>query len=478
MINNWPLSRLLPLATAAFVLVASLTITIVGVGALEKREDAIRQEIGTAFLDAVAGVVGTVGIADRSRPELLEILSSAAAFKPALRNRGLILCCVNDETIDIFTADTAVTTRAALARFISDLEDLGIGDAARENVDGTDEILIAKRYEEGPADQFLLSAAFDLNEVYLSQRQTRQTALLIDFGLALIASALIFVLVRRALKPLNRLTFALSSGATDASLDDIVAGPRTEIGRLREVLRQRIEQQQRLDALADDERDRARNAVLARLSASLAHEVRNPLAGMNAAISTLRRYGEKEEVRKDIADLLERGLASLDRVAAGMLSTYRPASGERTLTPQDILDLELLIRPKLQRKSISLTFASEVDAAFPVNADPVRQIILNLLLNAGEAVAEQGQIGFSAALKDGCLVLEVSDNGPGMPVEAMAVVTQSDSTIIPTQGRLGLWLIHKLLDDIDARLSINTKQGIGTTVKITIPPNEALSGSV
>ncbi len=448
---------------------------LMGVFALEQRENAIREDIATAFLDTLAGVVESLSQPQTNAGAIREVLVSAAGFKPALRNQGVAYCCIGQRIIsatDTSANSSGAETDALLDMFIGEQRSLAIESTIKQVMPELEKFLIAKSYRGLDGETFQLAAAFDLNQSYQAQRATRRNAIILDLVFSALAAIAAYLLVRAALRPIERLTETLADPGSSAVPNNQLAGEQTEIGRLQRVLNDRVADQVRREALQDLERNRARDAVLARLAASVAHEVRNPLAGMSAAVSTLKRFGADENVRADTADLLERGLASIDRVAAGMLSSYRQEDGERDLTIEDIVDLELLARPKMQRKQIAFEFRSELDTPYPASANPIRQIILNLLLNAAEAAPEGGHVSFLATLNEGALQIVVTDDGPGMPEEALSVVTQAQENDVPQSGRLGLWLIHKLLDDIDARIEINTKSGKGTTVSISVPPRQ------
>src|SRR5690606_2589282 len=102
--------------------------------------------------------------------------------------------------------------------------------------------------------------------------------------------------------------------------------------------------------LAQQERD----SLLARLAASIAHEVRNPLAGLMNGVSTLKRFGEDPEVRAHTISLFEQGLSSIQRAVDVTLSTYRRRSGASILSGRDICDLQLLIGPEARRAQVTL----------------------------------------------------------------------------------------------------------------------------
>ena len=470
---DWPLAWRLPLMTALFVFLLAFFLTQIGLGQAEQREAEVRQDLASAFLDTLAGVVAPTLSATRSREDVAALFASAATFKPTLRNEAVGLCCLADGgPLVSFSARPSQgghVTSDALRAFLLEA-DRSDGNGPQMLVDeDRGKFLLAQIYPTG-IGAVALGAAFDLNVMREDQAQTRRVALAIDISLAFVAAFLSFIVTRRSLRPIEALTRHLAERSEPASLPRNLAGENTEAGRLQRAIAARMEEEAETAALAASEGERAREAVLARLAAGLAHEVRNPVAGMSAAVSTLRRYGDDPAVREQTLDLIDRGLSSIDHVAASMLSTYRPPETKRYVTPADLDDLQVLIRPKVRRKGIDLTFDNALTDTFPAHADAIRQIVLNLLLNAAEAAPQEGKVGFSAARVGDALALTVSDNGPGLPDEALSVITDRDNLTRPQSRRLGLWLVHKLIDDVKGRLSIESRAEQGTSITITVPP--------
>ena len=157
-----------------------------------------------------------------------------------------------------------------------------------------------------------------------------------------------------------------------------------------------------VEARADVERrlaERERYVSLGRLSSSLAHEINNPLGGLLNAADThpdLRRPARSGAAvrRPDAA-----GLAHLRDVARAILDQNRLDRAGQPLGPEDFEDLQLLFEPEAVSRDQVLELAIEVGAtslaALP--AAPVRQLALNLLLNAGAAAAQGGRVGLTAS---------------------------------------------------------------------------------
>ena len=229
-----------------------------------------------------------------------------------------------------------------------------------------------------------------------------------------------------------------------------------------------------LEQMAQQERD----GLLARMAASIAHEVRNPLAGLKNGISTLRRFGEREEVRKETLDFLENGLDSIGRVVDVTLSTYRRRSGAKLLSARDIQDLELLIAPEARRAGAILAWELDETAEVMTDADALRQILINLMLNAVRASPPGGTVtvGLSQDEAAHTVALRVSDEGPGMPPELVAAIISGQVDDVPVERSIGIWVVSNLVARIGADLSIRSKEGAGTTVQLTLT-SEAENGS-
>src|SRR5690606_17017054 len=120
--------------------------------------------------------------------------------------------------------------------------------------------------------------------------------------------------------------------------------------RFNALVQQVNEREQLLQRLAEEER----LAAVGRLASGLAHEINNPLGGMQTALDTLQKHGDRPEVRREGVALLMRGLSGIRDVVRSTLAAYKSGEGRRDLQPADLDDLRYLIQHEVSRRQLVL----------------------------------------------------------------------------------------------------------------------------
>jgi signal transduction histidine kinase len=211
----------------------------------------------------------------------------------------------------------------------------------------------------------------------------------------------------------------------------------------------------------------------------MAHEINNPLGGLFNAIDTLKRHGTDQNTRNTTLDLVERGLKGIRDVVRAALMSYRAERDERQLSHDDIEDIKLLVSPEARRRGVLLQWRNELQGQVALPAHTVRQIILNLVLNACQIAPEDSWVTASIVKTSRGIELEIEDMGPGMPPTAVAMLTGTANRPAPIgQGMgLGLWMTNRLVRELDGTVSVDKGAGGGTLVTVSIPVRQEMEFS-
>lgn len=320
-----------------------------------------------------------------------------------------------------------------------------------------------------------IHAAFDVTHLFAERREILVTLLVTNGILATLFALGGFLLVRRMIGPMRVLESHMRAAAQGAAelipTRNIPSGDTDVAGLFRGY-----------NALVGAERERAKFAMqlaeeeklssLGRLASGMAHEINNPLGGLFNALDTLKSHGETPGVRDTSISLIERGLGGIRDVVEAALATYRPERSKRPLTEDDFDDVRLLLKPELSRKRLLLEWNVMLNGRrqLPINGGPVRQAVLNLLLNAVAATPECGVITLNASTEDRLLKIEIGDQGTGIPPDLVHILTDDDPGLYvrPGQG-LGLWMVRRVLDDLGGYATAASRSEGGTVLTLRIP---------
>jgi two-component system cell cycle sensor histidine kinase PleC len=262
-------------------------------------------------------------------------------------------------------------------------------------------------------------------------------------------------------------------------------GTVTDLKNTQAALKQQAGQLTQLAAQYAQEKTRAEQANHAKSEflANMSHELRTPL---NAIIgfSEIMESGVfgpmRDKYREYCRDICESGRYLLD-VINDILDMSKIEAGRFELTREHfelgaVLGEALrIITPRAHDKHLTLEVAIEPVLAVCADRRGLKQIVLNLLSNAIKFTPEGGRISLTAAHADACVSIAIADTGIGIPEHAMAMLgrpfeqVQSQLTKSHQGSGLGLAIAKSLTEMHDGRMSIRSRQGVGTTVTVELP---------
>jgi len=243
----------------------------------------------------------------------------------------------------------------------------------------------------------------------------------------------------------------------------------------------------RVEQLEERERLRDRLAALGEMAAAMAHELKNPLAGIEVMAGLLRRkVGDSPDAQSIIADIISEAKMANSTVVE-MLDYVRPVRLERgrTAIAQVLHTAVSMAESKARRGDVEVELAVPDDLpAIQGDEYQLCQVFTNLVINAFEAMNGQGRIRISAwagtveqehtQRGDGLasvpmLIVEIADDGPGIPDDLKDRVFNAFFTTKAQGSGLGLAIVRKIIDAHDGRIDVTSSSGQGTRFTVTLP---------
>lgn len=214
------------------------------------------------------------------------------------------------------------------------------------------------------------------------------------------------------------------------------------------------------------------------LAAGVAHEVNTPLTGISSYVQMLQRKLPETDPRRAVLEKIEKQAFRASAIVNNLLNFSRQETGEfRSIHVNDVVDETLSLADVQLRKRNVAVRVDKGEEMSPVHGDPIKlqQVLMNLVLNARDAMPQGGELSISTRQEAGDVVIAVSDTGTGIAHENLSKVYDPFFT---TKGvgkgtGLGLSVSYGIIQEHRGTMAVDSSPGEGTTFRISIPAIES-----
>ena len=305
------------------------------------------------------------------------------------------------------------------------------------------------------------------------------TALAGAIILCFVLLAVLLVLIERPLEELMQTIKRVRDGDLKSRVE--FARRVDDVGQLGRQFNEMVEQLEKnrdeIEELHKREMARAEHlATLGELAAGLAHEIRNPLAGIAGVVDIMgRELPPKSPSRAVIGDV-HKEVLHIQAILNDLLSYARPRppafhpANINTTVEQAVM----LARQQVMTKPIQVLF-EPVPSLPLVEHDPalIQQVILNITLNGIQAISGNGQVSLSLAKNHDTVAITVSDTGRGISADALSRIFKPFFTTRSEGTGLGLSLASGIVQSHGGHIHVESTVGKGTTFKVSLPITRA-----
>ena len=297
-------------------------------------------------------------------------------------------------------------------------------------------------------------------------------------GAVAICGALLVVLTYTVQRPMVELQQKIAQlGGGDLNVSVSFAHRNDEIGDLGRNFNQMVEQLREnrleIERLHRTQMSRAEHfATLGEMATGLAHEIRNPLAGIAGVIEIISRDLPASSPARDVVKDVRQEISRINHIVTDLLQTARPHPPKVRRSDLNTTVEHAVMLGRQQALSKSVEIALRKDPLLPEvehDSDQIHQVLLNLLLNALQAIEQKGKIDVTVERRWRTAVIEVADNGRGIPAENLPNIFRPFFTTKGEGTGLGLSLARRIIEDHQGRIEVTSTVGKGTTFAVVLP---------
>lgn len=314
----------------------------------------------------------------------------------------------------------------------------------------------------------------------LSWRDPERHMVLLVAGVGAVAicGALLVVLTYTVQRPMVELQQKIAElGGGDLTVSVSFAHRNDEIGDLGRNFNQMVvqlrESREEIERLHRTQMSRAEHlATLGEMATGLAHEIRNPLAGIAGVIEIIGRDLPSSSPARSVVKDVRQEISRINQIVTDLLQTARPHPPRVRKSDLNVTVEHAVMLGRQQALAKSVEINLHKDASLPEvehDSDQIHQVLLNLLLNALQAIDQRGKIEVTLSRRGSNAAIEVTDNGRGIPPDHLPNIFRPFYTTKGEGTGLGLSLARRIIEDHQGHIDVSSTVGKGTTFAVILP---------
>jgi hypothetical protein len=327
---------------------------------------------------------------------------------------------------------------------------------------------------------------FLLSTVSLRDPERHRVLVIAGAGAVAICGVIIVALASTIQRPMIELQEQIERvGDGDLTAKVTFAQRNDEIGDLgrnfNRMVQQLRESREEIEHLHRTQMSRAEHfATLGELATGLAHEIRNPLAGIAGVIEIVGRDLPTTSPAKTVVKEMRQEIGQINRILSDLLETARPRAPQMRSSDLNttVEHAVMLARQQVLSKPIRIEFTPAHNLPdVEHDSDQIHQVLLNLLLNAVQAIEGSGLVRVAIFEKKDSAVVTVSDTGRGIGAEHLPNIFRPFYTTKGNGTGLGLSLARRIVEEHHGQIDVESGTGKGTTFSVVLPIRQPISAA-
>ena len=460
------LSVKIPIRVTVLALATAFAVTMM---LLWREYDELRSDLAKSS-DSLAALLSTTLVAPLTHDDLwraYEIVRAPVAGKPGGSSVTPRYVTVLDTDRRVYVSNDPVRFPPGAPAQLLKVMELADRDAGFiELPDG--DLAFAKPITADGVELGVLVLGYSNAQFHARYVGLLRRALIGTAAVLLLILPLSWIYARRTATPLVRLAGQMEEIGRRSSKGQQIERTASgdELERVNDSFRRMVHALEEKERLERQVVSADRLAAIGRLAAGVAHEINNPLGGMLNALNTYRRHGQSDPVASRTAELLERGLLQIRNTVTALLVEAKASS--HPLTREDIEDVRTLALT--DDKPARLRWQNGVAGPIALPSTLVRQILLNLLLNAEHAVPPGGEVECHVESGNGKLHIVVKNEGAQIPRERIPHLFEPFEA--GEDRGLGLWVTYQIVRELGGSIEVQSDHRI-TEFDVCLPIRKA-----